>query len=174
MSPLVLAISWLVCGWAFAQAAPTPLNEVLKASGAKRNLYVSDTVVSGGDALAHPLVISSLRWAKNPAGYERLVLDFAGEGSGWESKIPPYFQVGHDSNQGALILSIRGISGRVVQNKDLKKSVARSPLLASAYLAPAIEGDVAALELRTRGPVEWETFYLLNPPRIVLDLRARR
>jgi hypothetical protein len=149
-------------------------NEVVPAEQVKRNVYVSDSVISGGDALANPVNLAGVRWANNPAGYERLVVDLSSEGSGWETKVPPYFQVGHDSRAGAINLSIRGISQRNVSSSSLVKAVALSSLLSQAYLAPNLEGDLAALEFKTRAPVGVESFYLLNPPRIVIDVRAKQ
>jgi hypothetical protein len=154
--------------WAFSP------NEVIPAEQVKRNVYVSDSVISGGDALANPVNLAGVRWAKNPAGYERLVVDLAGEGSGWETKVPPYFQVGHDSHASAINVSIRGVSQRQVSGASIGKSVARSNLISQAYLAPSLEGDLAALEFKTRAPVDVESFYLVNPPRIVIDVRAKR
>ncbi len=149
-------------------------SEVVPAEPVKRNVYVSDAVVSGGDALANPVNLTGVRWAKNPAGYERVVVDLAGEGAGWETKTPPYFQVGHDSRSSAINVSIRGVSSRAVTNARLEKSMARSSLISQAYLAPSMEGDLAAIELKTRTPVDVESFYLVNPPRIVIDVRAKR
>lgn len=153
--------------------AITP-REVISAEAVKRNVYVSDSVVSGGDALADPVNLSGVRWAKNPAGYERIVIDLGGDGSGWQKKMPPYFQVGHDSRVSAINVSIRGIAKRDVNNGALAKSLAKSALISKAYLAPGLEGDLAALEFQTRAPVDVEAFYLLNPPRIVVDVRSKR
>ena len=149
-------------------------SEVIPAEQVKRNVYVSDSVISGGDALANPVNLTGVRWAKNPAGYERVVVDLSGEGSGWETKVPPYFQVGHDSHASAINLSIRGVTQRNVSAKALGKAIARSSLISQAYLAPSVEGDLAALEFKTRAPVDMESFYLVNPPRIVIDVRAKR
>jgi hypothetical protein len=149
-------------------------NQVIPAEPVKRNVYVSDSVISGGDPLANPVNLTGVRWAKNPAGYERVVVDLAGEGAGWETKTPPYFQVGHDSRSSSIDLSIRGVSRRNLTNGQLEKSVARSSLIAQAYIAPAVEGDLAAIQFRTRAPVDVESFYLVNPPRIVIDVRAKR
>jgi hypothetical protein len=149
-------------------------NEVLVAEQVKRNVYLSDSMIYGGDALANPVNLSAVRWAKNPAGFERLVIDLSGEGSGWENKTPPYFQVGHDSQSGAISLSIRGVSRRDLNSSALTRAVAKSSLISQAYLAPGLEGDLAALEFRTRSPVDFESFYLVNPPRIVIDVRSKK
>lgn len=154
--------------WAFSPS------EVIPAEPVKRNVYVSDAVISGGDALANPVNLNGVRWAKNPAGYERVVIDLSGEGSGWETKTPPYFQVGHDSNANTIDVSIHGVSQRNVTGSTVAKAVSRSSLLAQAYLAPNLEGDLASIELKTRTPVDVESFYLVNPPRIVIDVRAKR
>src|SRR4051812_44273490 len=89
-------------------------SEVIPAESVKRNSYVSDAVISGGDALANPVNLSAVRWAKNPAGYERVVIDLSSEGSGWETKTPPYFQVGHDGASSSINVSIRGVAQRNV------------------------------------------------------------
>ncbi len=156
------------------EAAALSPSEAISAEGVKRNAYVSDSIITGGDALADPVNLSSVRWAKNPAGYERLVVDLAGEGAGWETKTPPHFQVGHDSRIGSITLSIRGVSRRNLSNSALSSSIAKRALLSQAYLAPGLEGDLAALEFRTRAAVDVESFYLINPPRIVIDVRAKR
>lgn len=153
--------------------AITP-SQVISAEQVKRNVYVSDSVISGGDALADPMNLSGVRWAKNPAGYERIVVDLAGEGSGWQAKAPPYFQVGQDSRANSINLSIRGVSRRDLNGTALERAVAKSSLISQAYLAPGLEGDLAAMEFRTRAAVDVESFYLVNPPRIVIDVRAKR
>jgi len=149
-------------------------SEVISAEQVKRNVYVSDSVISGGDALANPVNLANVRWAKNPAGYERIVVDLTGEGSGWETKVPPYFQVGHDSGASAVSLSIRGVARRDISAKEVERALRNSALVASSYLAPGVEGDLAAIQFRTRAPVDVESFYLVNPPRIVIDVRSKR
>ncbi len=149
-------------------------NEVLAAEQVKRNVYVRDSVVAGGDALANPVNLAGLRWAKNPAGYERIVIDLAGEGTGWETKTPPYFQVAHDSSKESINVSIRGVSKRELSSAALSRSVAKSSLISEAYLAPNLEGDLAAMEFRARAAVDVESFFLVNPPRIVIDVRSKR
>ena len=147
--------------------------EVLSAEQVKRNIYVSDTTVYGGDALANPVTLAGVRWARNPQGFERIVIDLSGEGSGWESKTPPYFHVGTDSRSHSISVNIRGVSGRKISSEQIHKSLTRSSLIVSAYLAPDLEGDLASLEFRVKEPVELETFYLVSPPRIVVDLKTK-
>lgn len=148
--------------------------EVISAEPVKRNVYVSDTMISGGDALANPVTLSGVRWAKNPAGYERIVVDLAGESAGWETKVPPYFQVGHEGRTNSINVSIRGVNRRNVSTAAMERAIAKSSLISEAYIAPGLEGDLAALEFRTRAPVDIESFYLVSPPRIVIDVRAKR
>lgn len=166
---LISATSLIPClTWAFSP------NEAIPAEAVKRNVYVSDSVISGGDALANPINLTGVRWAKNPAGYERIVVDLGSENGGSNFKSLPYFQVGHDSKASSINLSIRGVSQRTVGASNLEKAISRSSLISQAYLAPSLEGDLAALEFKTRTPVDVESFYLMNPPRIVIDVRAKR
>jgi hypothetical protein len=170
MKSLFFALPLLVSTAAFGFAP----NEVISAVQTKRNVYVSDALITGGDALANPVNIAGVRWAKNPAGYERIVVDLKGEGSGWETKVPPYFQVGQNSHTSSINVSIRGVSRRGVTSAGLEKTMAKSNLISEAYVAPGLEGDLASMEFHTRAPVDVESFYLVNPPRIVIDVRAKR
>jgi len=155
------------------QISQAAIPKVLLAEGIKRNVYLSDAVFSGGDSQADPVHLSGFRWANNPAGYERIVIDLVGDGSGWEKNPPPYFQVSYDEKTSAIQVSVRGISERLISNSSATKSVARSPLLSQVYITPAVEGDLATMEVKTRTPVEIESFYLVSPPRIVVDVRAK-
>ena len=154
----------------FTEAA---IPKVLSAEGVKRNVYLSDAVFSGGDSQADPVHLSGFRWANNPAGYERIVIDLVGDGSGWEKKAPPYFQVSFDEKTSSIQLSVRGVSERLVSTSTATKSVAKSSLLSQVYITPPVEGDLATMEVKTRAPVELESFYLVSPPRIVVDVRAK-
>lgn len=145
--------------------------EPIAVSNVKKNQYQRDAVLWGGDALANPMVLDNIRWAPNK-GFERVVIDLSGEGSGWESKTPPYFQVGISSNERKVLVSIRGIAQRKLTAEKLAKSLSRSPLVASTYMAPAVEGDLASFEVQLKKPAQVEAFYLVNPPRIIMDIRA--
>ncbi len=154
---------------AFAEFSP---GQVIAAGKVKRNVYVNNTIIAGGDALANPVNLASVRWAANK-GFERIVIDLSGEGNDWESKVPPYFQVAVSSNEQKLGVSIRGVSSRQVDKANLAQSFRKSSLIKQSYIAPALEGDLAAMEFNTRGPVDAEAFYLVSPPRIVIDVRPQ-
>ncbi len=153
-----------------ASAAFAPA-DVIAAAKTKRNVYVSDSVFWGGDALANPMSLTGVRWAPNQ-GFERLVIDLGGEGQGWEAKLPPYFQVGVSSSRNVITVSIKGITERKLSEDGLTRAFKKSSVIQNAYLAPPLEGDLAALEFSVRKPVDVESFYLVNPPRIVIDVRA--
>ncbi|RYZ94402.1 MAG: hypothetical protein EOP11_26415, partial [Proteobacteria bacterium] len=117
------------CGLLSLSCLSARAADVVAAEAVKRNVYVSDSVISGGDALADPMSLSAVRWAKNPAGYERIVVDLHGDSTGWEKKAPPYFQVGHDSRTSSVTLSVRGISRREVSTASLTKALTKSALI---------------------------------------------
>ena len=164
---------YLIVLFSFLSLTAFSPNEVLVAEKTKRNIYSSSSITWGGDALANPVVLSSIRWAPNQ-GFERIVVDLAGEGPGWETKTPPYFQVGLEPESHKIILSIRGVAKRQLNQEKLSQSLARSSLIKSAYLAPGLEGDLATIEWRTAKAVEVESFYLVNPPRIILDVKNKK
>ena len=145
---------------------------VKAAEKGKRNRYLGDGIVRGGDPLAHPTTLADIRWAKR-MGYERIVFDFRGQGSNWEQKLPPYFQVGLDPIKGRINVGVHNVTGAEVNQSQLEKTFTRSGLVKAAYIAPQIEGDLAVLDLKVTVPVNVETFYLVNPPRLILDIRAK-
>ncbi|NUM88919.1 MAG: hypothetical protein HUU37_06930 [Bdellovibrionales bacterium] len=153
-----------------AAAAFAP-SDVLAAAKAKKSVYFSDTVFWGGDALADPVNLAGVRWAPNQ-GFERIVVDL-GSAGGSDGKLPPYFQVGVSSARQAITVSIKGITERGTTNEKLSGVLRKSALIQSAYIAPPVEGDLAALEFTTKGTVDVESFYLVDPPRIVIDVRAK-
>lgn len=171
MRIIFIAIAVLQIPLAYGALA-TP-GEAIVATNVKRGQYQHDAVFWGGDALANPMALEGVRWAPN-SGFERIVIDLAGEGSGWETKVPPYFQVGFSSKDKKVLVSIRGISRRGLTSEKLAKSLARSPIVASTYLAPAIEGDLASFEIQLSKAAALEAFYLVSPPRIILDIRAEK
>jgi hypothetical protein len=170
MKQTLFLLSVLLFGLAQAQAAIAPADAIM-ASSVKRNQYHSQGIIWGGDALANPMVLENIRWAPN-GNFERIVVDLTGDGSGWETKIPPYFQVGISPSK--ILVSLRGISRRALTGEKLAKSLARSSLIVSTYMAPALEGDLASFEIQTRKPVSVESFYLVNPPRLIMDLRGEK
>lgn len=163
---LLLSNSFLV-----SNAVAAFSTDAVMAGNVKRNQYQNDALIWGGDALANPVVLDNIRWAPN-SGFERIVVDLSGEGAGWETKVPPYFQVGMDSGTKKIQVSIRGVSRRNLGGEKLSKSLSRSSLVASTYLAPAIEGDLASFEVQLKKAAAVEAFYLVNPPRIIVDIRA--
>lgn len=154
------------------QAAPFNPKSVLSASKGKHNQYISEGVIRGGDPLSHPTTLDKVRWGKK-WGYERLVIDLKSSGVEWKQKVPPYFQVGVDPVHGKFDLSIRYIDFRNVDQEKLNRVIAKSNLIKSAYLAPKLEGSLASMEFKVTTPIKLEGFYLLNPPRIILDIQAK-
>ena len=172
MMLLKSALTVVLCLSTLSAHAEFSPNQVIAAGKVKRNVYVNDSIITGGDALANPVNLSTVRWAANK-GFERIVIDLTGEGSAWETKVPPYFQVSVNSNQQKLGVSIHGVSARQLDREKLSQSFRRSSIISQSYLAPAMEGDLAALEFHTKGPVDAEAFYLVSPPRIVIDVRSQ-
>lgn len=149
-------------------------NEAKEVTSAKKNAYVMDGIMWGGDPLASPLAMQAVRWANNADGYERIVLDLKGDGDGWKTKTPPYFQVNLDASDHKIIIGVRGIYQRAFNADELNRSLKKSAMVASAYAAPQMEGDLATISLQTRRRVEAEAFYLTNPPRIIVDVRSKK
>ncbi len=154
------------------EAAPFNSKSVMPASKGKHNQYISDGIIRGGDPLSHPTTLDKVRWGKK-WGYERIVFDLKNKGIEWEQKVPPYFQVGVNPFHGKVQIGIHYIDFRNVSQSALNKSIAKSNLIKSVYLAPKLEGSLASLEFTVSTPVKVETFYLLNPPRIVLDMQTK-
>lgn len=169
---LALALSAFTILFSYPSIAAISSADIVAAGKAKKNLYFSNATLWGGDSLANPVVLANLRWAPNQ-GFERIVVDLAGEGPGWEAKTPPYFQVGVDGKENKILINIRGVSKRQVSTEKISRSISRSSLIKSGYLAPGLEGDLASIELQSAKAVEVESFYLVSPPRIILDVKEK-
>lgn len=167
-----ISLCALILNFSFATAAPFGAKSVLPASKGKHNQYISEGIIRGGDPLSHPTTLDKVRWGRK-LGYERIVLDLKSEGIEWQQKVPPYFQVGVDPVAGKIDVGIRYIDYRNVSQADIAKSIAQSGLIRSAYFAPKLEGSLASLQFKTTTPVKVESFYLINPPRIILDVQAK-
>lgn len=144
----------------------------MPASKGKHNQYITDGIIRGGDPLSHPTTLDKVRWGKK-WGYERIVFDLKSNGMEWKQKVPPYFQVGVNPFQGKIQVGIRYIDFRNITQEMLNSSISKSNLIKEAYIAPKLEGSLASLEFTVTTPVKVETFYLLNPPRIILDVQAK-
>ena len=143
-------------------------HEVMPAAKGKQDVYVMDAIIRGGDSLSHSSSLANVRWAKKK-DYERLVFDIEGSGD-----TVPYFQVGLNPNKGHISLDIRNIGARKISQADIERTVGRSAFLKSAYLAPKLQGELASIDFTTKTTVDVEAFYLVNPPRIILDIRAKK
>lgn len=173
MKLIYMAAALVFGGYSLSASAEFSPHEVMTAQKSKQEIYVMDAIVRGGDANTQGGVFSNVRWAKKN-GYERLVIDIEGKGENWEGRNPPYFQVGLNPGEKKISIDIRGVGARKVTQQDISKALSKSGLLQSAYLAPRIEGELVSMELATRKAVDVEAFYLLSPPRIILDIRAKR
>ena len=149
-----------------ANASPAP---VIAANKTKQNAYLNDVTVYGGNANAPLMSVNSIRRAKNK-GFERIVVDLNSPDSQNEL---PYFQVALASDQNKIILGIRGIQGNRLKQNVLNQRFARSAIIASSYLVPVNEDGLFSLELDLRKQASVETFYLTNPPRIILDIETK-
>lgn len=170
MKTWFLSIALLYPILSLAEFSP---HEVMPAAKGKQDIYVMDAIIRGGDPLASSSTLANVRWAKKP-DYERIVFDIEGTGTEWQSRTPPYFQVGLNPQKGKISLDIRNVGERRIQQSDLKRAVSRSAFLKDAYLAPKLQGELASLDFTTKTAVDVEAFYLVNPPRIILDIRAKK
>ncbi len=146
---------------------------VVPASKGKFQKYQVDAIIRGGYALAKNSKISKIRWARKN-GFERLVLEVILEGTKQTNRSPPYFQVALEPNKGKVNLGIRSIKNVLFSQKEVQRIAQSSGLIKSAYLAPMLQDKLVLLNLQMQVPVDVEAFYLVNPPRIVLDIRARK
>lgn len=159
------------------QPLPAPAefspHEVMAAQQSKQEIYVMDAIVRGGDPTAKSASLTNLRWAKKQ-GYERIVLDLAGEGANWQKSSLPYFQVGLNPQAQKVSVDIRGVINRKLTQENATRALRRSAYVKEVYLAPPLQGDLLSLEMKTKQTVDVEAFYLVGPPRIILDIRAKR
>jgi hypothetical protein len=139
----------------------------------KRQSYLRDGLIVGGDRAIDRVVIKDIRRAMN-AGYERMVIDLEGTLNGEPAAIQraPFYQIAVNADERRIILTVWGKPKLAFDSSKVVRAFRKSRMFSSVELYPKLEEDswTFALNLASDRPVE--VFELKEPVRIIVDVRA--
>jgi len=159
---LVLPSLLLLNPNAFAQFDEGAFKQALKL---KKNLYVSEGSISGGDRTQSDFKVVSVRIAANPAGYDRLVIDLA------NAKRPPFFMVQNDPTTHRIVVTLYGKAKLDFSSQTSIQSAKKTKSIKNLEFIPLVEADRWMFSVQVQGSVKSEVFELSDPARIIIDLK---
>lgn len=163
MKPIVLLLALFVIPLsARAQFDEAAFRQALRV---KRNVYLQEGAVSGGDRLSSDVKISNVRIASNPAGYDRVVVDF--------SKLdrPPFFLVENDPGNRRVMVTLYGKVKADFSSQSAIQAARKTRTLSSIDFLPQVEADRYSFALSSKNPMKSEVFELTAPARLIIDLK---
>jgi len=131
----------------------------------KKNVYLSQGAISGGDRTQSDFKVVSVRIAANPAGYDRVVIDLA------DSKRPPFFMVQMDPQTHRAVVTLYGKAKLDFSTQSAIQAARKTKTLSKIDFIPLVEADRWMFSLETQPGVKAEVFELSDPSRIIIDLK---
>ena len=139
----------------------------------KKDFYVSDVSITGGDRTSSDFSISNVRIANNPAGFDRVVIDLAGNQNGKKSKLdrPPFYLIQVDSEHKRLLVTLYGKPKLDFSTQSAIQSAKKAKHISEIEFAPLTEQDRWTWAIHTKAVSKAEVFELTEPARIIIDLK---
>lgn len=139
----------------------------------KKNIYLSDGSFSGGDRNSSDFRVTNVRVAANPAGYDRLVIDFAGNEGGEKSNLirPPFFMVESDGGNKRVSVTVYGKTKLDFSTQTSIQAAKKTKNISKLEFIPIVDEDRWIFSIHTQTPVKAEVFELSGPARIIIDLK---
>ncbi len=131
----------------------------------KRNVYLPEGAFSGGDRLISDVKISGVRIAANPAGYDRVVVDFS------KSDRPPFFLVENDPSNQRVTVTVYGRIKTDFSTQTAIQAARKTRTLSAVEFLPQVESDRWMFTLNSKNPMKTEVFELSSPARLIIDLK---
>ena len=132
----------------------------------KKELYIKDGTISGGDRNESDFKVSEVRIAANPSGYDRVVIDF-----GKNSNLPPYFMVETNSTLKKVTITAFGKAQLDFSSQSAIQAAKKTKSIAKLNFIPLVNADRWTWSIETQDPVKAEVFELSHPARIIIDLK---
>ena len=139
----------------------------------KKDFYLSDGAFTGGDRASSDFSVSNVRVAANPAGYDRVVIDLSGNHLGEKSNLarPPFYLIEVDSTGRRIIVTLYGKPKLDFSTSSAIQSAHRAKVISEFEFVPLANLDRWTWVIHTREPAKAEVFELMNPARIIIDLK---
>lgn len=144
------------------------IRKLLPAAGNKNSIYLEEATFHNNNRGSSLYILKNVRWAKQK-DFERIVFDIE---SSPEEKRLPYFQINIEPISRRITVEIKDIK-KLEPSVRSKKKWDKSSLIKSFYVFPQMEGNLVSINIKLNKATLLESFYLLNPKRIVLDLKKK-
>ncbi|MBS1959595.1 MAG: hypothetical protein JST80_09005 [Bdellovibrionales bacterium] len=139
----------------------------------KKGAYISDGSFTGGDRAHSDFRVQNIRIASNPAGYDRVVVDFAGNDLGEKSRLarPPYYMVDIDHLNKRVNITVYGKPKLDFSTQATLQSAKKTKVLAKVDFIPMVNNDRWTFTLEGKSALKAEVFDLSEPARLIIDLK---
>ena len=166
---LLFSISYPL-SFALAQFDGAGFRQALKL---KKNIYLSEGSLTGGDRSISHFRVAQVRVAANAAGYDRIVLEIQGNESSTQSKLthPPFYLVENDPDNKRVIITLYGKPTLDFSRQASEQQARKTKHISSLEFLPLVEEDRWTWVIHTQVPVKTEVFELSEPARIIIDLK---
>jgi hypothetical protein len=139
----------------------------------KKNAYTSEGSITGGSRETRDFIISQIRVAANPAGYDRIVLEIEGNAGGEKSAVsaPPFYLVENDPSNKLVIVTLYGKAKLDFSRQMATQQARKAKLISKLDFLAEVTEDRWTWTIHTEVPVRAEVFELSSPARIIIDLK---
>lgn len=167
---VVMAMFLLLSSIAFAQFDESGFRQALPL---KKGVYLNEGAFSGGDRGSSDFRVSRIRIAPNPAGYDRLVIDLAGNTDGEKSTLarPPFYWVELSDHHRKVNVTLYGKAKLDFSTQTAIQAARKTKTIAKLDFIPPVNPDRWTWSIDTQMPVKVEVFELTHPARIIIDLK---
>jgi hypothetical protein len=131
----------------------------------KKNLYIAEGSITGGDRSQSDFTVSSVRIAANPAGYDRLVIDLA------HTKNAPFFMIQNDPGTRRIVVTLYGKPKLDFSSQSAIQAAKKTKTIKKLDFIPLVESDRWMFSIESQTGVKSEVFELNDPSRIIIDLK---
>jgi hypothetical protein len=170
--PLIaLTLVSMICGFsAHAQFDESAFRQALNV---KKEIYRAEGAFSGGDRNSSDFRVTQVRVAANPAGYDRVVIDFSGNAMGEKSGLsrPPFYMVEIDGSNHKVNVTVYGKPKLDFSTQTAIQSARKTKTISKLNFVPLVNTDRWTWSIETQSAVKAEVFELTNPARIIIDLK---
>jgi hypothetical protein len=139
----------------------------------KKDFYITDGSITGGDRLSSDFSITNVRIANNPAGYDRIVIDLSGNQLGKKIKLdrPPFYMIQNDSENKRVLVTLYGKPKLDFSTQSSIQSAKKAKHISDIEFIPLTEQDRWTWAIHTKTSAKAEVFELTEPARIIIDLK---
>lgn len=139
----------------------------------KKDFYLNEGSFTGGDRTSNDFTVSNVRVAANPAGYDRVVIDLAGNHLGEKSALsrPPFYLVEADPTDKRVIVTLYGKPKLDFSTLSSNQSAKKAKVISDFEFTPLANKDRWTWAIHTRQVAKIEVFELTQPARIIIDLK---